>query len=102
MNDWSRAVLAPVLLAGAVVASGAALAQGLPDSRKMSCAQATGMVRQQGAVVLATSQLVYDRYVVSRAYCPMDQQTNPAWVPTRDNPQCFVGYTCYDPTRDRR
>ncbi len=91
--------------AAACVASVALLpaaALALPASTQMTCTQAALLVRTGGAVVLATSPTTYDRYVTGRAYCPADQGTEPAWVPTRTTAQCFVGYTCFDLTRDRR
>ncbi len=92
--------------AGAALAASAAFlplaAMALPASSQMTCSQAATLVRTGGAVVLSTSATTYDRYVISRQFCPADQALDPAWVPTRNNPQCFVGYTCFDPTRDRR
>lgn len=98
---WKFARRAGVaLVASAAFLPMAALA--LPASTQMTCGQAATLVRTGGAVVLATSATTYDRYVASRQFCPTDQALDPAWVPTRNNPQCFVGYTCFDPTRDRR
>ncbi len=73
---------------------GAALAQARPSSQAMVCDQAQNLVRSRGAVVLGTGQFTYDRYVVHRGFCAATESVRPAWVPTRDNPQCFVGYTC--------
>lgn len=70
------------------------------QSRTFSCAQAAALVQSRGAVVLATSPTLYDRYVRDRTFCVYDQDTRPEWVPTRDNPQCFIGYSCYVPYRD--
>lgn len=98
MKKKLRATLAPMAVAVAVMFPAAAMA--LPNTTQMTCRQATTLVRTGGAVVLATSATTYDRYVLDRGYCPVEQVTDPAWVPTRDNRQCFVGYTCYDPMRD--
>jgi hypothetical protein len=68
----------------------------------MSCAAARALVTARGAIVLGTGSSLYDRnapplydrYVVSRAYCSSTQVVEPAFVPTTDNRQCFIGYTC--------
>ena len=82
-----------------------AAAQSRPDTTRMSCAAARALVTRQGAIVLGTGHSLYDhnapslfdRYVVSRAYCMSTQVTEPAFVPTADNRQCFIGYTCRNP-----
>jgi len=60
----------------------------------MSCAQAAGLVRARGAVVLHTGPTTYDRYVSGPGQCEGDQNTAPAWVRTADTAQCFIGYRC--------
>ncbi len=72
----------------------AALAQTGPYSPRMTCATAAGLVARQGAVVIATGPSTYDRYVDHQRQCLPPETTRPAWVATRDNPQCFIGYTC--------
>lgn len=69
-------------------------AQGRPDTLRMSCGQAAGIVRQSGAIVLGTGPNIYDRYVASRAFCQRDEQAEPRWLATADTRQCFVGYGC--------
>jgi hypothetical protein len=73
---------------------GLAAAQGRPNSANMTCAQTAGVVASQGAAVIATGPKIYDRYVVSRAFCTPSETTEPAWVATGDQPRCFIGYTC--------
>jgi hypothetical protein len=75
-------------------ASAAALAQGRPDSLAMPCANAAGLVRSAGAIVVSTGPNIYDRYVASRAFCQRDEQVEPRWVAARDTPACFIGYVC--------
>ena len=80
-------------------------AQSRPDTTRMNCSAARALVMRQGAIVLGTGHSLYDRnapslfdrYVVSRAYCTSTQVTEPAFVPTSDNRQCFIGYTCRNP-----
>ena len=72
------------------------VAQQGPSTVRMTCAQARGLVASYGGVVLGTGGYTYDRFVASRAFCLITETTRPAWVPTLDTPQCFIGYTCVD------
>jgi hypothetical protein len=93
---FARSVAAGAVLAA--MTSGAALAR--PDSLTMTCAAAAGLVSAQGAVVMGTGPDIFDRYVISLRYCSGFEQLKPEWIKTKDNPRCFVGYTCYVPTRE--
>jgi len=62
-----------------------------------NCPEIQSLVRTRGAIVLHTGQYLYDRYVRNEAYCLTFQRTKAAWIPTRDNGSCFIGYTCEDP-----
>ncbi len=73
-----------------------AAAQPRPSSVDMTCGQAAGLVAARGALVLGTGGYTYDRYVRHRGFCLITEVTKPAWVPTRDTPQCFVGYRCIE------
>lgn len=90
------------LLAAAGLAASASLAaaQGRPDTRALSCSEAQALVKARGGVVLTTGPDIFDRYVSEIRYCSGFEVLKPEWVRTRDNPQCFIGYTCYVPTRD--
>ena len=74
--------------------SAEAFAQSRPLTTRMSCAQAKGLVASQGAVVLNTGPLTYDRYVGSSSACALGEVMEPAWVPTADSAQCPIGYRC--------
>jgi hypothetical protein len=88
----------PALVLAAATASSlaidAAQAQGRPDSLRMSCASARGLVSSRGAAVVGTGRNIYDRYVASQGFCQRDEIAKPAWVATGDTRQCFIGYTC--------
>jgi hypothetical protein len=86
-----------VALAVSLAASGA-VAQPRPQSTRMSCAQAAGLVFARGAVVLGTGGHTYDRYVRDRGFCQITEVTKPGFAPTLDTPACFVGYTCIEPS----
>lgn len=73
-----------------------ALAQSRPFTPSMTCNQARGIVFSRGAVVLGTGTYTYDRYVRDSSFCEFNETTKPAFVPTRDTPQCPVGYVCRD------
>ena len=62
-----------------------------------TCGPLTAMVRRNGFVLIPTGGGNAQRYVLDQGYCAQGQVTTPAWVPTDDNPRCFVGYTCAEP-----
>ncbi len=74
----------------------AAVAQPRPSTLRMTCGQARATVASLGAVVLSTGPTTYDRYVASRAFCMFNERTEAAWAPTRDTPQCVIGYRCVE------
>lgn len=91
--------MAKFMTALALIASAApALAQNRPQSVAMTCGQSAALVLRQGAVVLGTGGYTYDRYVSDKRFCQATETTRPAFVATRDNRACFVGYTCYEPS----
>ncbi|UYW25958.1 hypothetical protein [Methylorubrum extorquens] len=86
------ALVCVALLAGI----GPALAQ-RSSTTNLTCAQARTVVTRQGAAVLGTGGPTFDRFVRDRSFCEATEIGRRAFVPTRDNPGCFVGYTCYEP-----
>lgn len=82
-----------VLTLAVLLMSASAFAR--PDTANMTCSQAAALVESSGAIVLSTgSQDIYDRYVSYGTACDLGLQQVPAWVPTRDNSECFIGFTC--------
>lgn len=75
-------------------------AQPRPSTVAMTCAQAAGLVASRGAIVLGTGGFTFDRFVTDRRFCAINQTTEPAWAPTADTPQCFVGYRCKEPASE--
>ncbi len=71
-------------------------AQARHDSLGMSCSQANALVRSHGGIVIGTGPDIYDRFVAGCSFCPDMSYLQPAWIKTRDNPQCNVGYRCLD------
>jgi hypothetical protein len=78
-----------------------AMAQNRPLTTTMSCNQAQSHVASQGSAVLSTSATAYERFVSSGAYCGLGEVPGPAWVPTRDVPQCPLGSRCVGVSRGR-
>jgi hypothetical protein len=69
-------VLALTLLATA------ATAQVRPPTSQRTCSANRRLVMRDGAE------------------CTVDQFPEPAWVPSSNNPQCFIGYRCKDGSDD--
>lgn len=92
-----KASLLGLVIVAAITTSAAA--QPRPSSVQMSCRQAAGLVASQGAIVLGTGGYTYDRFVADRRFCLRSEVTEPAWVPSADTPQCFVGYRCKEADR---
>jgi hypothetical protein len=85
--------------ATALLAPGAATAQMEPPT--ISCAQARGQVQARGAAVVYSSRHIYDRYVLDQRFCAHGETTRAAFIPTRDDPACFVGFRCVTPDFNR-
>jgi hypothetical protein len=92
-----RSVLTVLAL---VLAATAATAQVGPPTSQRTCGANRQLVMREGAVVLDTGPTTYARFVRSGAQCLVDQFPEPAWVPSSNNPQCFIGYRCKDGSDD--
>lgn len=71
-----------------------AWAQVRPSTQSLRCGQAQALVLSRGAIVLNTGRSTYDRFVASQQFCMFGEVLEPVWAPTRDVPQCLVGYRC--------
>ena len=91
------AAFLPALLAAFIGLPLPASAQAMPNSLTMSCAQARALVQREGAVVIGTGPNLYDRFVTDAGFCA-SKRSQPAWIATRDEPECLVGQLC----RERR
>ncbi|WP_269583932.1 hypothetical protein [Roseibium sp. Sym1] len=73
-----------------------------PDTRKMTCEQAQDLVRKNGSLVMTTGPTTFDRFVADARYCmPQTRQVRAKFAPTSNNPDCAVGYRCYQNRRER-
>ena len=88
-----RSLLAICVLA--LTATAAASQIGPPTSQR-TCGANRQLVMKEGAVVLDTGPSTYARFVKNGSACLVDQFPEPAWVPSSNNPQCFIGYRCKD------
>lgn len=96
-----QTLMAGALAAAAVCVPLSAFAQeGLPQTLDMSCSQAQSLVYHNGAAVLATGPLVFNRYVTGMNYCALGDVTRLTWVRTHDASLCPVGYVCHEPSND--
>ena len=77
-----------------------AIAQVGPPTSQRTCGANRQLVLREGAVVLDTGPSTYARFVRSGAECLNEQFPEPAWVPSSNNPQCFIGYRCKDGSDD--
>lgn len=85
------------IAAAALMVAAPAAAQTRPSSTTMTCRQAAELVQARGAIVLGTGGQTYDRFVRDRSFCEITEIARRAFRPTRDNPACLIGYTCYEP-----
>jgi len=85
--------LIPAALA-LVLSAGLASAQTASSTTNLTCAQARGLVVQQGGVVLGTGGRTFDRFVSNEGLCARELAARQAFAPTLDNPQCPVGFVC--------
>ena len=76
----------------AFVASGAANAR--PMTSAMHCADVQRLIARSGAAVINFTPTTYDRVVRDQRFCLPSEMTQIIYVPTRDTPNCFAGYTC--------
>jgi hypothetical protein len=73
---------------------GPALAQSRQSTAALSCAAATALVDRSAGIVLDTGAGTYERFVRDRSFCANFEGVGQAYAPTRDKPQCDLGYVC--------
>jgi hypothetical protein len=67
------------------------------DTQTLTCRQAHAIVRNTPEGAVLYSGALFDRYYANERVCYALRQTiRPALVPTRDTPQCLIGYTCIE------
>jgi hypothetical protein len=63
---------------------------------RLTCAEAMDLVKREGDVVIAVGAAP-ERFVRSRNQCDFSEIAELRFVPTKDNPQCPIGYRCREP-----
>lgn len=63
------------------------------ESRKMTCREVSGIIDERGSATIYYSRNHFEKFYANNAYCE-ERQSIPAYLPTRDNPSCFVGFVC--------
>lgn len=94
MRQFITSLFLPGFLLFGVISANA---QGRVDSRTISCAEATAMVKSQGAVRMTTGKNTYVRVVKNIQFCTKSEGKKRVKVPTSDNPRCGAGYKCVLP-----
>lgn len=92
-------------LAASAAVSATAHAQGRPAAppgsqsivQRLNCAEAIALVKREGEVVVPAVRGVPERLVRDRSFCDFSEVAELRFVPTRDNPQCPIGYRCREP-----
>jgi hypothetical protein len=74
------------LAVAAFLTFAATQAEARPDTRAMTCDQVVSLIERDGAVVLTTGQLTYDRFVAGPGACSVGEAIRAVTVPTRDGP----------------
>ncbi len=64
---------------------------------RLTCAEAMAMVKAEGSVTLGIGGRAPERFVRDRSLCEFTEIAELRFVPTRDNPQCPIGYRCREP-----
>lgn len=85
-----------LLAAGPATSQSRPPAQGRSVLQRMPCAEAMAWVKRDGAVVLPGSANPAERLVRDRSFCDASEVAELRFLPTRDNPQCPIGYRCRD------
>ncbi|BAU93573.1 hypothetical protein MPPM_4968 [Methylorubrum populi] len=87
--------LAPLLTSPIALAP--AFAQARTQTARPTCAEAMAMVKAEGVVTLGFGGRPPERFVRDRSFCEITEIAELRFVPTRDNPQCPIGYRCREP-----
>ena len=90
----------PLIAFALTLATAGAQAEIRPSTVDRPCRASRQLVIAKGAVVLGTGGFTFDRFVRDDRFCQLDEYPEPAFVPSRDTPRCFVGYRCRTGPRD--
>ncbi|GJE77080.1 MULTISPECIES: hypothetical protein [Methylorubrum] len=99
MKPVALAVLGTTLgtTLGMILPSLPAAAQPRTPTVRLTCAEAMALVKAEGSVILGIGGRAPERFVRDRSQCELTEIAELRFVPTRDNPQCPIGYRCREP-----
>ncbi|MGU3362407.1 hypothetical protein ACLBWX_18950 [Methylobacterium sp. M6A4_1b] len=80
----------------AALATPASAQSPLSMIQRMTCADAMALVKSRGSVAFSSSGPL-ERFVRDRGQCGLTEIAELRFVPTRDNPECPIGYRCREP-----
>jgi hypothetical protein len=66
-------------------------------TQRLNCADAMGLVKARGSVLISPGGGPAERFVRDRSQCTLSEIAELRFVPTRDNPECPIGYRCREP-----
>ena len=70
----------------------------LPTPQRLTCADAMALVKGKGSVLISPGGGgMPERFVRDRSQCNLSEIAELRFVPTRDNPECPIGYRCREP-----
>ncbi|KZL23900.1 hypothetical protein [Pseudovibrio sp. WM33] len=64
------------------------------NTTDLTGSQVKSLVQEKGAIILSTGPGLYDRYVANGSYCSPSEETQRAYVVTKDSNHSLIGYTC--------
>lgn len=79
---------------GAATIAAIPLAEARPAISDMSCQAARRFIASRGAAVMTTGPGTYHRIVAADVGCLLGEAPRAYFAPTRDHPQCHIGYIC--------
>ncbi len=92
MTSTLSIALAACLIIALAVAS--ASAQARLDAPSSTCAALQGQIQQLRAAVVTTGPYLFKMYYADPSFCRGTRRAVPNYIATRDQRQCFIGYTC--------
>ncbi|WP_409564126.1 hypothetical protein [Methylobacterium sp. J-068] len=72
-------------------------AQSPVTTQRLTCADAMALVKGKGSLWISPGGGVAERFVRDRSQCGLTEIAELRFVPTRDNPECPIGYRCREP-----
>jgi hypothetical protein len=81
----------------AVLATPAGAQNPLTSLQRMTCADAMALVKAKGSILFGPGGGPAERLVRDRGQCNLTEIADLRFVPTRDNPECPIGYRCREP-----